>query len=138
MNKNLILLFIAAVLLVSCKKTQQKSACGTQACTDNFATVGVIYIDNTGKRISVGSLTVFNVTSNKELYPGLANANTIQGYYVIASDQNKMDYSTDGDIIKVTATDTTTHQIKAVNFKISGGCNCHVAKISGPDTIKFD
>ena len=138
MYKNLIVLFLAAVSFSSCHKTQQKTPCGTQPCTYNFATVGVIYTDNTGKRISVGSLTVFNVTSNKELYPGLANANTIQGYYIIASDQNKMDYSTDGDIIKVTATDTATHQTKAVNFKISGGCNCHVAKISGPDTIKFN
>jgi hypothetical protein len=49
-----------------------------------------------------------------------------------------MDYSTDGDIIKVSATDPATNQTKSVNMKISGGCNCHVAKISGPDTVKFD
>ena len=138
MYKDLIILFIVAVSLTSCKKTQQKSACGIQACTDLFAIIGVHYVDHTGKAVSVGSFSVFNVTSNKELYPGIAYADFVQGYYVMASDQNKMDYSTDGDIIKVTATDTTTHQTKTVNYKISGGCNCHVAKISGPDTIKFD
>lgn len=138
MYKNLIILFLAAISLSSCKKTQQKTACGTQACTDNFETVGVLCTDNSGKPILIGSMSVFNVTSNKQLQPGLSYANTIQGYYIIASDANKMDYSTDGDIIKVTATDTATHQTKSIDFKISGGCNCHVAKISGPDTIKFN
>jgi len=138
MFKNLVILFAIVTSLVSCTKTQQKSACGTQVCTAIFAIIGIQYTDNAGKPTAVDTFKVFNVTSNKRLYPGIANINTVQGYYVVASDGNKMEYSSEGDVIKVSATDPVTKQTKDVNFKISGGCNCHVAKISGQDTVKFD
>jgi hypothetical protein len=138
MYKKLIILFLAAVSLASCDKVKQKTPCGNQICTDLFAIVGIHYVDNTGNPIAVDSFKVFNVTSNKRLYPGIANINTVQGYYVVASDGNKMDYSTEGDVIKVSGTDPTTKETKEVNLKISGDCNCHVARLSGPDTVKFD
>src|SRR6185312_10760431 len=137
MYKNLIILFVAAASLASCNKTKQKTPCGTQICTDLFATVGINYADNAGKPIAVTNFTVFNVSSNKQLTPGYNVGLLVYGHYIVATDNNKMDYSTDGDIIKVSATDPVTNQTKAVNMKISGGCNCHVAKISGPDTVKF-
>jgi hypothetical protein len=138
MYKKLIILFVAAASLASCNKTKQKTPCGTQICTDLFATVGINYADNAGKPIAVTNFTVFNVSSNKQLTPGYNVGLLVYGHYIVATDNNKMDYSTDGDIIKVSATDPVTNQTKAVNMKISGGCNCHVAKISGPDTVKFD
>ena len=138
MYKKLILLLILAVSLASCKKTQKKTPCGPQVCTDLFASVGIHYTDNAGKPIAVSNFTVFDVTSNKLLHPGLPNALLVLGYYIVATDSNKMDYSTDGDVIQVSASDPATNQTKTVNLKISGGCNCHVAKISGPDTVKFD
>lgn len=138
MYKSLIILFAIAATLASCKKNTAKTPCGPQVCTDLFATVGIHYADNTGKPIAVDNFKVFNVTSNKQLSPGVPNWNLVLGYYVTASDNNKMDYSTDGDIIRASATDPATNQTKTVNLKISGGCNCHVAKLSGPDTVKFD
>lgn len=138
MYKNLVILFVAAVSLASCHKTQQRTPCGPQICTDLFATVGINYADNTGKPIAVSNFTVFNVTSNKLLHPSYNVGLLVYGHYIVATDANKMDYSTDGDVIKVSATDPATNQTKSVNLKISGGCNCHVAKISGPDTVKFD
>ncbi|MBV8388814.1 MAG: hypothetical protein JO080_03345 [Mucilaginibacter sp.] len=138
MYKNPILLLIATVSLASCKKNQQKTPCGTQACTDNFASVGILCTDNTGKPIAVSNFTVYNVTSNKLLHPGYNVGLLVYGYYIVATDNNKMDYSTDGDVIRVSATDPATNQTKTANLKISGGCNCHVAQISGPDTLKFN
>ncbi|HTK20266.1 MAG TPA: hypothetical protein VL442_12150 [Mucilaginibacter sp.] len=138
MYKNLIVLFAAAVSLASCDKVKPKTPCGPQVCTDLFASVGIHYIDNTGKPIAVNNFTVFNVTSNKPLHPGYISDLLVLGYYIVATDNNKMDYSTDGDDIKVSATDPVTNQTKIVDLKISGSCNCHVAKISGPDTVKFD
>jgi len=138
MYRKLIILFVAAVSLASCDKVKSRTPCGPQVCTDVFATVDVHYLDNSGKLVVVSNFTVFNVTSNKLLHPGMPAILTITGNYVVASDYNKMDYSTDGDVIRVSATDPATDQTKTVNFKISGGCNCHVAKISGPDTVKFD
>ncbi len=137
---NLIVILAAVVLFASCTKTQQKnSACGTQqACSDIFMTVGIHYTDKAGEPIIVSNFTVFDVTSNKQLYPGLPTGNLVVGYYIVASDSNIKDYSTGGDIIKVSATDPATGQTKIVNFKISGGCNCHVGKLSGPETVAFD
>jgi hypothetical protein len=62
----------------------------------------------------------------------------IAGSELIASDATKDEYSTDGDDIRITATSASTEQVKTVIIKISGGCNCHVAKLSGPDIVKFD
>lgn len=136
---DLIIILAAVVLFTSCTKSQQKNtACGTQVCSDIFMSVNIHYVDNKGEPIIVSNFTVFDVTSNKQLYPALPTGDLVVGAYTIASDSNIKDYSTSGDIIKVTATDPATGQIKTVNFKISGGCNCHVAKLSGPDTVAFD
>ncbi|HEY9003079.1 MAG TPA: hypothetical protein VIM89_17110 [Mucilaginibacter sp.] len=142
MYKNLIILFAAALSLASCDKVKPKpkTPCGTQTqpCTLNFASIGILCTDNTGKPIAVNNFTVFDVSSNKLLHPGYPNALLALGYYIVATDNNKMDYSTDGDDIKVSATDPATNQTKAIDLKISGGCNCHVALLSGPDTLKFN
>lgn len=138
MYKKLIILFAVAVSLASCNKTQKKTPCGPQVCTDLFASVGIHYADNTGKPIAVTDFKVFNVTSNKQLQPGYNVGVLVYGFYIVATDNNKMDYSTDGDIVKVSATDPATNQTKEVNLKISGGCNCHVARLSGPDMVKFN
>ena len=136
---NLITILAAVVLFTSCTKSQQKNtACGTQVCSDIFMSVGIHYTDNKGEPIIVSNFTVFDVTSNKQLYPGLPTGELVVGYYTIASDSDIKDFSTGGDIIKVSATNPATGQTKTVNLKISGGCNCHVAKLSGPDTVAFD
>ena len=136
---NLITILAAVVLFTSCTKSQQKNtACGTQVCSDIFMSVGIHYTDNKGEPIIVSNFTVFDVTSNKQLYPGLPTGELVVGYYTIASDSDIKDFSTGGDIIKVSATNPATGETKTVNLKISGGCNCHVAKLSGPDTVAFD
>jgi hypothetical protein len=136
---NLITILAAAIFFTSCTKTQQKnSACGTQVCSAIFMSVNIHYTNNKGEPIIVSNFTVFDVTSNKQLYPALPTGDLVVGSYTVASDSNIKDYSTGGDIIKVSATDPATGQTKTVNFKISGGCNCHVAKLSGPDTVAFD
>jgi predicted membrane-bound mannosyltransferase len=139
MYRKFIILLIAVVLFSACTKTQQKNtACGTQVCTALFATVGVHFTDKQGSPMVIQDYTVFNVSSNKLIFSGAPNVDLVPGYYVVASDSNIKDFSSNGDNVKVSATDPATGQIKTVDFKISGGCNCHVAKISGPDTVAFD
>lgn len=138
MNKSLSILLLLVLLCTACAKNKQRSACGTQVCTALFATVGVHFTDSAGMPIVVQNYTVFNTGSNKQIYPGLPGVDLIKGYYIVASDNDIKDFSNDGDNIEVSATDPATGQTKTVNFKISGGCNCHVAKISGPDVIAFD
>lgn len=136
--RNLALALITTALLASCTKNQQQSACGTQACTKNFVSVGVFFTDKQGKPVALEKYSVFNVSAGKQIYPGLPSANLIMGYYIVASDNDIKDFSSEGDDIRVSAVDSTSAQTKTVNFKISGGCNCHVAKISGPETVAFD
>jgi hypothetical protein len=139
MYKKLTGLLLLIALLSACSKNQpQKPACGSQVCTAIFATVGIHFTDKQGNAIAVEDYTVFNLSSNKLLTPGVPNMDMAKGYYIVASDSNKKDYSSDGDNIRVTATDPATKQTKTVVLKISGGCNCHVDKISGPDTVAFD
>ena len=139
MYRKFIILSIAVVLFLACTKTQQKnSACGTQVCTALFATVGVHFTDKQGSPMVVRDYTVFNVSSNKLIFSGAPNVDLVPGYYVVASDSNIKDFSSNGDNIKVSATDPATGQTKTADFKISGGCNCHVEKVSGPDTVAFD
>ena len=139
MNKNLPILLLSMVLLSACSKNKpQKPACGSQVCTAIFATVGIHFTDKQGNAIAVENFSVFNLSSNKPLTPGVPNLDLVKGYYIIASDSDKQDFSTDGDNIRVSATDPVTNQTKTATFKIAGGCNCHVGKLSGPDTLAFD
>ncbi len=139
MYKSLSILLLSIVLLSACSKNKpQKPACGSQVCTAIFATVGIHFTDKQGNAIAVENFTVFNLSSNKILTPGVPNLDLVKGYYIIASDSDKQDFSTDGDNIRVSATDPATNQTKTATFKISGGCNCHVGKLSGPDTLAFD
>ncbi len=125
------------ILCSACTKTKQ-SACGTQACTDLFASVGVIYKDKDNNPVSVSNFSATDLRTNRALTstPN-PSANLYFAYRVIADDSDLKDLTTDGDNVRVTAT-SPTGQALSTMFKISGGCNCHVAKVSGPDTIKFN
>lgn len=140
MYKSLIILFVAAIPLVSCTKTQQKnSACGTQACTLNFASVGVQFTDKNNERIIISNFTAVDLRTNKAfVHVSDPAANTLAGYEVVVNDSDLKDLSTEGDDVRVSATNPATGETKTAVLKISGGCNCHVAKKSGPDTVKFD
>ncbi|HTE01336.1 MAG TPA: hypothetical protein VK668_18750 [Mucilaginibacter sp.] len=141
MYKKLSLLLLAAIIsFSSCKKGAQKSACGTQVCTAIFATIGVNYKDKNNNPTSVNNFTVINQRTNKQIYATLTpGANFVPGYFIIADDGNRNEFSTDGDDIKVTATNPATGQTKITLYKISGGsCNCHIDKVSGPEQVTFD
>ena len=60
------------------------------------------------------------------------------GVYVVATDINLVDLSTEGDRIKISATNPTNGTLKEAEFVVSGGiCKCNVTKISGPEIISF-
>jgi len=118
----------------ACAKTKQ-TACGTQACTDLFASVGVLYKDKNNNGVALTNFTVTDLRTNKRLTNVIsASANFVPGYWIIADDSNLKDLTTDGDNIQVTAIGPSGQTLSTM-FKVSGGCNCHVAKISGPDVV---
>jgi hypothetical protein len=142
MIKRLLLVVVLfACSFMSCHKAQQQvqTPCGTQICTDLYAIITIKFTDKNGNAIAVQNYSVINqrthlavVSSNPPVNPyGV-------GYYVVADDNAKSQLSTDGDDVLVSATNTTTNQTKTIMFKISGGCNCHVGKVSGVETVAFD
>jgi hypothetical protein len=138
MNKSLIILLLSALLCSACSKNQHKPACATQVCSAIFMMIGIHFTDKAGTPISVENFEVFDLSTNQQLKPGLPNINTTTGYYIVANDSQLKDFSTDGDNIRVSATNPASGQTKTVTLKISGGCNCHVSRISGPETVAFD
>lgn len=140
MYRKYIILLPAVMLFSACTKTQQKnSACGTQVCTALFASVGVQFRDKNNAPIIISNFSALDLRTNKAFVhaPDPA-ANTLAGYEVVVDDSNLKDLSSEGDNIRVSATNPATGETKTAVLKISGGCNCHIAKLSGPDIIPFD
>ena len=138
MLKRWILIFLVA-FNAACRQSPEQPGCVTQICTQIFVTIGIHFTDNTGKPIAITDFSAMNQRTHlKLLRTTPQNEMLVIGYYVVADDGMKSQLSTDGDDILITATNPSTHQTKTVTLKVSGGCNCHVAKISGPDTVAFD
>ena len=140
MLKKLSLIFLLAVGLSACKKNNNSSGCGVKTCTAEYVSFGIIYTDSQDRTITVKDVTVINLRTKKPVtpppYPPAIDY--IPNFQLIASDSNKDEFSSTGDDVQITATNTATGQIKTTILKISGGCNCHVAKLSGPDKLLFD
>ena len=126
------------ILISGCNKNSQ-AACGTQACTDVFESVVVQYQDSNNNPVAVSNFKVVDLRTKKTLTNVLsASANLIVGGEIIADDSNLKDLTSEGDNIQVTATVQSSGKAITTLFKIAGGCNCHVTKLSGPDVIKVN
>jgi len=133
-------LFLLLLICFSCNKNSQKSACGAQACTDLFGSVGVMFKDKDNNPVSVTKYSVVDLRTNDTLKKVLSpTANLIAGYEIVVDDSNLKDLSTGGDNLKVSGTNPATNQVATGIIKVSGGaCNCHVGWVSGPQTITFN
>jgi hypothetical protein len=141
MYKKLLCVLLLAFSISACKKNNNKPACEIQACTAMFAYLGIVYNNNNGDAAQVKDVTMINLRTGKTITPPLypPAANFVAGFVLVASDGTKDEYSAEGDDVSITATSVTTGQVKKAIVKVSGGgCNCHVNKISGPETVKFD
>ncbi|WP_184544921.1 hypothetical protein [Mucilaginibacter sp. FT3.2] len=140
MIKKLTFITLLVIFFSACKNNKQNSGCGLQTCTANFSYLGVRFIDNNGKPVTLKNFSAINLRTNKSLTPVQypPNIDFVAGFMLLTSDSNIKDFSTGGDNVKVTATDSLTNKTQTATLKISGGCGCHVAKISGPDDVVFN
>ena len=137
LKKIAVLLII--IISTSCNKShQEEPACPLKVCTDVFTTIGISFTDNKGNPIAVENLLVLDLRTSASLPLEVNGIFYILGYYRIADDSDLSQLSTGGDDIQVTATDPATNQTITTLFKIAGGCNCHVTKISGPNQVTFN
>ncbi|GAB3907315.1 hypothetical protein [Mucilaginibacter boryungensis] len=132
---------LAGLLLVacffSCNHESATPGCEPQACTEVFVTFGIHYTDKAGNPITVQNFSAINQRTHLAM-PNMQTGLLMTGYYVVANDSVKQQLSTDGDDILISATNPATNQTKIVTVRLAGGCNCHVTKISGPETVAFD
>lgn len=141
MFKKLLVLLIIASTLGCHKKTQEEnSACNPNGvCTTLYAIVTIKFTDKNGNAMAVQNYSVTNQRTHlKIVNSGSAYIDLIYGAYIVADDSARSQLSTDGDDVLISATNPTTNQTKTVTLKISGGCNCHVGKVSGVETVAFD
>jgi hypothetical protein len=138
--KHLSIILLVVLFLSACKSDKNTQGCGVKECTTSFAYLGIRITDNDGKAAKLKSFTAINLRTNKSLTPVQypPNIDFVAGFVLLASDSNIKDFSTDGDDVKITAIDSASNQTKTSTLKISGGCNCHLNKLSGPDVMAFD
>ncbi|MES2267283.1 MAG: hypothetical protein V4520_11005 [Bacteroidota bacterium] len=140
MYKKLLLVLMLAISMSACKKNSNKPACGTQNCTEVFTVVSFSFTGADGKPTAIKDVSLINVRTGKAV-PATSYAatiNTVPGVIIVATDETKSAFSAEGDDVRITATSEATGQTKQVIIKVSGGCNCHVNKASGPESAKFD
>ncbi|MBC7400282.1 MAG: hypothetical protein H7289_10075 [Mucilaginibacter sp.] len=123
----------------SCHKAKEQAACGTQACTQIFTKIGVNFADINGSPVNVKNFSAINQRTKLSTVPISAVDGPVQtGVYIVTDDNGKANFSTEGDEVIISGTSPTTNVTKTITFKISGGCNCHVEKVSGESTVVFD
>jgi hypothetical protein len=134
----LAVVFFATIALAACSQKLKSDGCPPQMCTMEFATVGVKFTDKAGTPVNVKEVKVENTRTNKTIVAqSTTGADNPAGNYVVVTDSNKKEISSNGDDIKITAT-TADGKTVSATMKIIGGCNCHVKRISGPETIVFE
>jgi hypothetical protein len=140
MYKKLLLLLVLAISFSACKKNNNNNACGIQTCTASFAIINFAFTDANGEPTTIKDVSLINVRTGKAVPPTsyAGTADLVPGAIIVATDETKNSFSAEGDDVRITATSTATSQTKQVVVKVSGGCKCHVEKISGPETVKFD
>jgi hypothetical protein len=141
MYKKLLLVLVLAISLSACKKNGKKTGCdASQLCTMEAVAIKIAFTDNQGNPTVVEEYSLKNLRTGKPVTRTSMGTydNVVVGFVWVANDGIKSEFSTEGDDVEVTAKSKATGQVKKVILKISGGCNCHVAKLSGPDTVKFD
>jgi hypothetical protein len=140
MFKKLFVLLLIATCCLGCDKKKESVGCGTGACTLSFASITIRYTDKNGTGITVQNFTAINQRTKLSVVPSNPQTGVFiePGYRIVTDDGMKGHFSADGDDVIVSATNPNTNQTKSVTLKISGGCNCHIDKLSGPQTVVFD
>lgn len=131
-------LLLMIMLGTACHKGEMSATCPIRACTDVFVTLGVTFKDNLGNPIAIDDLQVLNLRTHLKLTRAVTGIFWVLGYYPIVDDSDLNQLSTDGDDVQVSATNPLTKQTIITIFKIAGGCNCHVVKITGPNEVLFN
>lgn len=135
--KHIILSFLTVILLLS-SCSENELNCENKVCTHQFVSIGVKFTDYNGNPLIVKDYQSKNLRTGK-LFTGTNTTDTIyaKGFYRVVSDGNLKELNS-SDKVLVSAKHPITNVLKQAEYTISGGeCACHVAKIAGPEEIRF-
>lgn len=134
--KGFIFLSLLSVIIAGCgKDSQPKVAYETKACTYEFRSITINFVNSADQPQNVNSFSAINQRTGLEVERSPSPWSSLHTF-TIADDSKIAQFSTEGDNVLITA--TALNQTKTAVAKIAGGCNCHVDRKSGPQTIKFD
>lgn len=133
--KRLIVLSLLILAISSCKKGNQE-ACGVKACTYEFRSITINFVNSADQPQNVISFKAVNLRTGLDVERPASLLSSLHTF-TIADDSKLSQFSTQGDDVLITAS-VNNNQTKTAVVNVAGGCNCHVEKKSGPQTIKFD
>lgn len=135
--KRIILSFLIITLFDSCTEENEVS-CEQKVCSMQYVSVNVKFMDSNGNPLIVKDYQSKNLRTGKLLTETNAIDTTFaKGIYTVANDSHLRELNS-SDKVLVSAKHPVTNVLKQAEFTISGGeCACHVAKIAGPDQVRF-
>jgi hypothetical protein len=129
------IILILCLFLASCSGYDPE-VCEDVVCTTEFRTITVKFVDEFGNPQIVKDYTAVNKLTGRSMTQ-MSNMFG-SGTYVVASDSDLKELSEKGDIVLVSAINPKNNAKVSAEFVISGGlCICHIAKISGPESVKI-
>lgn len=136
MKRFIFLSLLISVVVAGCGKGGQPEAgCEAKVCTYEFRSITINFVNSADQPQNVNSFSAINQRTGLEVERSPSPSSSLHTF-TIADDSKMSQFSTEGDNVLITA--KTLSQTKTAVVKIAGGCNCHVERKSGPQTIKFD
>jgi hypothetical protein len=103
-------------------------------CTEEFRTYLVTVVDAGGAPVSDVTITRTNLRTGALFEPTWLGM-PVPGTYLVADDGLVDEFSSEGDLVRVTGEkDGATFEAQ-FEFAVPDECRCHVDKLAGPDTV---
>jgi len=104
------------------------------ACTEEFRVYTVTVLDDAMQPATGVTLTRTNLRTGRVLEPGWLGL-LAPGVYEVVDDGLLDEFSSDGDIVRVTGVQVGASFTADFVFATPDPCRCHVVRIAGPDTV---
>lgn len=120
---------VAALAILACD-----DAAGPCFCTEEFRTFLVVVVDDTGNPVADVTITRTNLRTDQVFEPSWLGMPK-PGTYLVADDGILDEFSSEGDMVRVTGEKGGATFEAHFVFAAPGPCRCHVDKLAGPDTV---
>ena len=120
---------VAALGAVACD-----DPAGQCVCTEEFRTYLVTVIDESGVPVSDVTITRTNLRTGMTFEPTWLGM-PVPGTYPVADDGLLDEFSSEGDLVRVTGEKAGATFEAQYEFAVPDPCRCHVDKLAGPDTV---